>query len=446
VPEEQTRTSSPRRTARQWIIPPGLTATGEPFEGFRVLEEVPGQLGVTLWQYARDVELWSTTPPETRHRLFVAGQSQRRRERTAALRSMGELRLPLLSLSRAIERRTHNAGAQVTRACAAVSRWAEDQGLPRTALAFAQSAALATPDQAGPALAVGVLARRAGEPRRAETWFRRALGLARRRHDWRYYGLASLGLGSVAMQRGDHVAARGWFVRALRISRRYALWDVRPLALHQLFTAAVRTGDAENAEAFAQRALKAYGAGHPRLVALAHDVAAFWLAAGRFDEALHAYRAVLPRVSEIVERRRVASGMARAAAGVGDRLTFATMWSETWRLVDEFGEGEGVAAALLALAEGAALLGDPDRGQMAAAHAHRIATQRDEAGVRTAAEKLMESLRTVRRGYAARNRGPAPPPEPPRPAPDFAAELVEALRVEPTETVSETEPAFELFL
>lgn len=441
--EEQTRTA-PRRTARQWIIPPGLTATGEPFEGFRVLEEVPGQLGVTLWQYARDVELWSTTPPETRHRLFVAGQSQRRRDRTAALRSMGELRLPLLSLSRAIERRTHNAGAQVTRACDAVSRWAQDQGLPRTALAFAQSAALATPDQPAPALAVGVLARRAGEPRRAETWFRRALGLARRRHDWRYYGLASLGLGTVALQRGDPGGARNWFVRALRISRRYALWDVRPLALHELFSTAVRAGDAEGAEVFAQRALKAYGAGHPRLVALAQEVAAFWLAAGRFDEALRLYRAVVPRVSEIVERRRVASSMARAAAGVGDRLTFATMWSETWRLVDEFGEGDGVAAALLALAEGAALLGDPDRGQMAAAHAHRVATQREEVGVRMAAEKLMESLRTVRRGYAARNRGPAPPPEPPRLVPDFAAELIEALRAEPVETGGDADAAFEL--
>jgi tetratricopeptide (TPR) repeat protein len=443
VSEEQTRTA-PRRTARQWIIPPGLTATDEPFEGFRVLEEVPGQLGVTLWQYARDVELWSTTPPDQRHRLFVAGQSRRRRERTTALRALGELRLPLLSLSRAIERRTHNAGAQITGACDAVSRWAESQGLPRTALAFAQSAALATPDQPGPALAVGVLARRTGESRRAETWFRRALGLARRRHDWRYYGLAALGLGTVAMKRGDHAGARSWFVRALRISRRYALWDVRPLALHELFSAAVRGGDAEAAEGFAHRALKAYGAGHPRLAALAQDVAGFWLAAGRFDEALRVYRAVLPRVSEIPERRRVASSMARASAGVGDRLTFATMWSETWRLVDEFGEGDGVAAALLALAEGAALLGDPDRGQMAAAHAHRVATQREEVAVRTAAEKLMESLRTVRRGYAARNRGAVPEPEPPRPAPDFAAELAEALRVEPTEAAGETQPGFEL--
>ncbi|HEX8906037.1 MAG TPA: tetratricopeptide repeat protein, partial [Longimicrobiaceae bacterium] len=308
-----------------------------------------------------------------------------------------------------------------------VSRWAEDHGLPRTALAFAQSAALATPDRPGPALAVAQLARRNAEYRRAETWFRRALGLARRNGDARHYALASLGLGTLHRQRGDHRAARSWYSRALRISRRRSLWDVRPLAMHDLFCIAAAAGDAEEAESWAQRAFKAYGRRHPKLVSLAHDVARFWLVCGRYDQALRVFRAVLAHTRRTAERRVVASSMARAAAGLRDRLTFAAMWSEVWRLVDEFEDNEAVPQALIALAEGAAILGDPDRGQIAASQALRIAILREETEQRRAAERVLLSLRKVRIRVSN-----ATPPEPAeaRSGPDFAAALVEALKID----------------
>ncbi|HEX6748992.1 MAG TPA: tetratricopeptide repeat protein [Longimicrobium sp.] len=417
-----------RRAGRLWIVPPGLTAAGEPFEGHRVLEEVSGGLGVALWQVTRDVDLWSTTAPEGRVRLFASGQGRRRRERMAALGTLRELRLPLETIGRALESRSRHAGAQVTRACEAVSRWAEKQGLPRTALAFAQSAALATPEQPGPAYEVGQLARRNAEYRRAETWFRRALGLARRARDWRYYGLACLGLGTVNLERGDVRAARNWFLRALRIGRRHALWDVRPQAMHDLFCIAVAHGLDDEAEGWAWRAFRAYGRRHPRLVDLASDVARFWLRHERYDEALRVFRAVLNHVDRVAEQRVVVASMARAAAGLGDRRAFAAMWSETWRLVDEHPDHDAVAQALVALAEGAAVLGDPDRGQLAATHALRVATQHDEPEHRAAAEQVLGSLRTVRMGVST--APPRPEPGEERDVPDLAAELVDALSVD----------------
>jgi tetratricopeptide (TPR) repeat protein len=389
---------SSRRPARLWVVPPGLMTYEEPFEGYRVLDEVRSATGVTLWEFLRDADLWSTTPVESRGRLFVPGMARRRRERIGALGEARELRPQLEAIGRALDGRARNPAAQLTQACNALSRWATEAGLPYTALAFAHSAALATPDEPAPAYAVGLLARRNAEYRRAETWFRRTLGLARRTRDWNYYGLACIGLGNLNRQRGDYPSARGWYVKALRVSRRRGLWDVRPMALHDLFCVAANGGQNEEAEGWAKRAFRAYGRRHPRLVVLAHDVARFWLLSGRFDEALQLFRAVLPHITRLPERRLVTSNMALAAAGMGDRLTFATMWSETWRLVDEFEDAERVAEALVALAQGAAALGDPDRGQLAAGYALKMAIQRSEAEQRLAAERVLESLRSVRVG------------------------------------------------
>jgi len=419
------------RTARLWVVPPGLMTHEEPFEGYRVLDEVRTGTGVTLWEFLRDVDLWSTTPPDSRTRLFAPGAARRRRERIAALDAARELRPALEAIGRVLEGRIRTAGSQLTQACHALSRWAGEQGLPHTALAFAQSAALATPDQPAPAYVVGLLARRSAEYRRAETWFRRTLALARRVGDWNHYGLACISLGNLNRQRGDHPTARLWYLKALRISRRRALWDVRPMAMHDLFCVAANGGRVNDAEEWARRAFRAYGRRHPRLVALAHDVARFWLLNRRNEDALRVFRAVLPHITRISERRLVTSNMAQAAAGLGDRLTFATMWSETWRLVDEYEDQESVSEGLIALAEGALLLGDPDRAQLAAIQALKVAGQRNENESRLAAERVLESSRKVRVGVATRVE---PPPAAPadeegaaEEGSDFVDSLVEAL-------------------
>ena len=420
-----------RRATRLWVVPPGLMTHEEPFEGYRVLDEVRTAEGVTLWEFLRDVDLWSTTPPEGRTRLFAPGSARRRRERVAGLTP--DLRASLEAVVRALEGRVRTPAVQLSQACHALSRWAGEQGLPHTALAFAQSAALATPEEPAPAYVVGLLARRSAEYRRAETWFRRTLGLARRSGDWNYYGLACIGLGNLNRQRGDYPTARGWYIKALRVSRRRALWDVRAMALHDLFCVAANGCHADVAEGWARRAFRAYGRRHPRLVVLAHDVARFWLLTRRDEDALRVFRAVLPRITHIAERRVVASNMGQAAARLGDRLTFAAMWSETWRLVDEFEDAERVAESLVSLAEGALELGDPDRAHLAATHALKVANQRNEAEQRLAVERVMDSLRRTRVRVPARAE-PPPPRAPDADAaapgeevPNFVDHLVEAL-------------------
>jgi len=418
----------PPRPSRQWVVPPGLQSLSEPFSGYHVLDEVRSSLGVALWQFLRDADLWSGAPPEMRPRLFAPRAPSRRRERFAAVGAGAtELREWLEALCRALDGRPRQSGVHLMRACQGVSRWAGEQGWPRTALAFAQSAALANPERAAAAYNVGLLSRRNAEYRRAETWFRRTLALARRGEDWRYYGLACIGLGNLHRQRGDYPTARVWFIRALRTSRRKGLWDVRPMAMHDLFCIAVIAGQRDEAEGWARRAFKAYGPQHPRLVVLAHDVARFWLNDGRPSDALRVFRAVIPHIERVAERRLVISNMASAAAGLGDRLTFAAMWQDTWQLVDDYEDSEGVPNALVTLAEGAALLGDPDRGQLAASHALKVAVQRNESEHRLAAERVLESLRKVRRGVITKPRPRVDEHPVDDTEPDFATDLVEAL-------------------
>ncbi|HEX5726442.1 MAG TPA: hypothetical protein VFX98_13295 [Longimicrobiaceae bacterium] len=418
-----------RRSPRRWIVPPGLSTDGEPFAGYRVLEEMKdGGLALLLWQALRDVELWAATEPERRAELFPAEAWERRAGAVAALPLDSGLRAPLRDLARVLD---PGAGdlpeAELAEACLAVSRWASERSLPRTAMTFAQVAAIAASEAAAPCYTVGLLARRAADYRRAETWFRRCIGLARRARDWKFYGLGCVGLGNLFIQRGDYPTARSWLFKALRASRRHGLWNVKPMALHDLCCVAIIGGKVEEVLGYARAAFKAYGRHHPRVVALAHDVAFFWMLQGYFAQALPVFRAVLTQPLDRPHRLLAQSSLARAAAGVGDRFGFADAWAATWRMVDEGDDSEKMAEALINLAQGAATLGDVDRAQMAASQALAVAIKRAEAEQRVVAEALLDSTRTLKqRTGAAAPSAPAPAPVP-EGASALAADFVEVL-------------------
>lgn len=414
-----------RRSPRRWIVPPGLAIGDEPFDGYRVLEEVRNGLGLLLWQTLRDAELWATTEPSERRRLFDEDARLRRVEQVSQLGAESPLRAPLLYLARVLGGDPVD-GPEMSESSTAVSRWASENGMPRTAMAFAQAASMAAPDSAAGAYQVGILARRAVDYRRAETWFRRTMGLARRTQDWRFYGMACVGLGNVYIQRGDHATARAWLTKALRAARRYGLWHVKPMALHDLFGIAAAGGNPAEAEHYARASFRAYGRRHPKLVALAQDVGRFWLQRGENGRALIVFQAVLPHVERVPDRRLVLANLGRAAAGEKDRVTFAEAWAESWRLIDRHEDSDRVPESLIALAKGAAQLGDTDRAQMAAGQALSAAIQRKQDDEREEAEALLENLR--RRTPMQVEEEPAPRDEASAAAADaFAADLVDAL-------------------
>jgi tetratricopeptide (TPR) repeat protein len=393
----------------------------EPFEGFNVLDETRSELGVLLWQSLRDVDLWSLARPEARTGLFSPGSLRRRSERIESEIESGHPARPLLeAMTRLLAAPDRVSEMEVSEVCEEISRWAGDTGLPRTALAFAQRAALAAPDEAAPAYLVGLVSRRAADYRRAETWLRRTLALSRLNRDWRYYGLAHLGLANLHMQRGDAPRARVRLLRALRASRRYGLWSVRSMVLHDLFCITATGDHAEHA------AFRSYGRRHPRLPVLAHDVARYWMSRGHYARAFETFRAVLPHLTRASDRLLAWANLAQAAGGSGDVEAFNEAWARVWRMVDSGSDLDRVAEAMINVAVGAAALGQWVRQELAASYALQVAKRRSEAQQRLKAEELLEAARKAGMGRRAPEE-PAPVPEFSEASGQLAEELVAAL-------------------
>lgn len=421
---------SRRRYPRPWIIPPGLLLQNEPFEGFNVLDETRNEMGVLLWQSLRDFDLWAAARPEARAALFSPGSLRHRTDRIEAEIDASHPVRPLLeSAARLLAAPDRVSPLEVAEVCEEVSRWASDQGMPRTALAFAQRAAMALPEEAGPAYLVGLVARRAADYRRAETWFRRALALGRRNRDWRFYALAHLGLANLHLQRGDAPRARVRLLRALRAARRYGLWSVRSIVLHDLFCITATSEHAEHAEMYARAAFRSYGRRHPRLPVLAHDVARFWMSRGHYARAFQTFRAVLPHLTRLPDRLLAWANLAQAAGGAGDEAAFNEAWSRVWRMIDTGNDLERAAEALINVACGAQSLGQWVRQEMAASYALAVAKRRSEAQQRLKAEELLESAR--RAGMGRREPDPVGAPQELSPR---SGELAEALVAALTET------------
>lgn len=382
---------------RRWRIPPVPAHASHSFAGAVVLEELSGPSGFALWQAFRDVQLWSLAPPKERAQLFAPGAAAAR----AVALDDPELRAPMRVLLGMVERPTTTDEEAVAGACAAVSRWAEARGHIATALAFAEAAAGTSPDDAKLAFGAGRLARRRAEHGRAETWFLRTAGLARRSGEWERYAMAWVGMGRVQLQKGSLQRARRHFLRALRVARRHAVTEAEGQALHYLFVADGESGDLAGAEEWAKDAYRVYGPGHAELPRIAHDLALIWSMQGFFIRAQAVFQALLRHFERPTERLYVLSNLVRAAGATGDRKTFEEAWGAAWELAGDPAAGESCAGSLLDMARGASFIGEHGLAVEAARRCIEVATGRKEEKPRLEAEALLGSLLSAQAGDAA---------------------------------------------
>jgi tetratricopeptide (TPR) repeat protein len=390
-----------------------------------VLEELKDPLGALLWQVVRDVYLWGSLPPEERGEVFVPGADGALLAMLRQAEVEVQLETPLIGLVRLVGAPGTARPESVAMACQHVAAWADANGHSATSIAFAQAASAAVPHDAAAAYAVGRIARRRTEYARAETWFRRAIALARQSGDWTSYALAFSGLGNLYVQRGNYPAARRFHIRALRAARRHSLRQIQGGALHDLFVIATAASNTGEAERLARAAFEAYGAEHPRLSVLAHDIAYLWVEQGHFGPALTVFEALLPHLKRHEDRMVGLANIVRAAAGVGDRLRFDQAWDEVWDGLARNDQTENAAQVLLELAHGAEQVGEFERAERAADRAARIARDRGEARVLLSAEAVVES---ARRSRAARSRtAPAARAAAPDESDAFAADLARSL-------------------
>ncbi len=415
------------RRVRRWRVPPPLTRGSELLEGGEVLTELPDEVGVLLWKALRNVMLWAASDTREPDDLFSPGAQRRRLAEIASATLDPALRRPLESLATVLG---EAGGAQrdvVALACRRVAQWADAREATATALAFTQAAAVTCPHDARLAFAVGRLARQRAENARSESWFRRAIMLGRQNGDWETYALGYLGLGNLFFQRGNFPLARRAHFKGLRAARRKGLREIVGRAFHDLMAIEVESDNAARAQEYAAAALRAYGAGHPRLPALAHDTAALWASQGGFARALPVFQAVLPTLKRPHEHLVVLSSVARAAAGADQIPLFEEVWQQVWEASSTAGEGAGVAHALLHLAHGASLLGRWEQAEEAARRAARIATLRGEAQLRFETDALLDAIRS-HRSLEAHLRDAATTSAPDEQADLLAAQLILGVR------------------
>jgi len=386
------------RLPRRWRTPPPLTRGSESLEGMEILREVGGEVGILLWQAYRNVMFWATTDQGERGRLFSPEAGRKRAAELAEARIPDELRGPLSAFADMLSAPDSTSGDVMAQACTGVARWAEDEGHLNAALAYMQAASVASQRNARLALTVGKLARRRNELARAETWFRHTVMVARQTGDWDSYSRAYIALGNMLIARGNLPAAAKMHIKALRAARRKGLQQIQGMALHDLFVIADELGRDEQAQEYARQAFRAYGAGHPRVPVLGHDIAYFWMQRGYFGQALEVFQRLEGHMSDARMRLLLASNIARAAAGTGNRELFRKAWTQVYRMIKDPDLQGVVANATLELALGAAALGEWDRAEQAAQEALEQAVKLGQGKVRFRAESLLDS---VARGRSA---------------------------------------------
>jgi tetratricopeptide (TPR) repeat protein len=220
--------------------------------------------------------------------------------------------------------------------------------------------------------------------------------VARQVGDWDSYSRAYIALGNMLIARGNLPAAGRMHIKALRAARRKGLQQVQGMALHDLFVIANELGREEQAEEYARQAFRAYGPGHPSLLALSHDIAYFWMQRGYFAQALGVFQRLEPSASEPRARLMLTANIARAAAGVGDRELFRRAWTQVYRMSKDPDLQGIVANVTLELALGAASLGEWDRAEQAAQESLETAIRNGQGKVRFRAEALLDSIHAGR--------------------------------------------------
>ena len=394
---------SRRNASRRWCIPPALLHEPEEvLEGVGVLDELRTPVGLVLWQSLRDVTLWAEVDAEERAGLF---QPAAARARLGALLASGAepaLEVSLTTLAALVGSPETANPEIVSLVCIQVSRWAEGRGTVGTAMGFAQAAALALPLDAGPALAAGALALRWRRLARAETWLRRAIGLARRMKQWEPYAQAYVELGSLYVRRGQPEPAERFYLKGWRAARRFGLPAVRGAAQHGLLVQALEAGELEAAERYARGAMKAYGRGHPRLPELRHDVAYLWVRMEAWGRAIPVLNRLLPARVEPVERALTLAILARAAAGAGDTALYQESWMDALAVVRRRPADAGKhARAMLEMARASVLANDWSHVEQVVRLAADSVSPQAEQGVAAQLAEISDLLRARRKRASA---------------------------------------------
>ena len=283
---------------------------------------------------------------------------------------------------------------ELARACRVIAGWAEDRSCFVTAVGFAEVAAHLVPDDPELANRAGRACRRAGERARAELWYERGFGLARRRGDVLQYVKGHLGYGSIFRDRGDYGNALRWIKRAGISARKAGHREAGAEAMHDAFALAYLQEDFGRAASLIRRAARIYPVHARRVPYFAADLALLLSRRGLYGMALELLQVVQTHLTAPVDCLQVWGLVAFASGGAGDREAYETALRHIHQMADLYRESS--AGSLAYAAAGAHLLKDWELAESLI----------EESTVRATGDTLSEDLAArVRRDITMRTPG-----------------------------------------
>jgi tetratricopeptide (TPR) repeat protein len=240
---------------------------------------------------------------------------------------------------------------EIGTACVAVSSWAYDAGLLKTAVAFAHVAARVLPDDPEVAFGVARATRDSGRFGHADAWFQRALGLARRARNAEIKARVYIGWGLLDEMRAAEVAAKVKFEKALATATAASLPSIAAHA-HQFM---IPFGTLSDGFAHAVAAAQLYAPDDLNLPRLASDTGALFSEHGHFSVALTLYEAARPFLVRTADLVACYANIGRASAALGLKQRFTEAWTEVERL-SRAPIAQFYADSLIELATGAVTL------------------------------------------------------------------------------------------
>lgn len=384
-------TRSTLSPARRAAVVPLTVGTGDA-AGQAITGELPPELALPIWQALQCVLRWAMEEPALRGDLF---------ESSSMLEWEGQLlrdtwaidgRAALVVIVGELARPAEASPGALAHSCLCVANWALLEGYPATALGYVEAAGLCMPEDPRYAWIAGRFLRSYGRAREAAIWLKRAERTSAARNDRAVQIQALNSLGNLHYHlTGDFTAAAKSHREALRLARKHQQLAREGELLHDLFIATWYSGEAD-AEDYARQALDAYAADHPRLPALAHDLAFCWMVEGHYARAATVLREAIPHLTEGTEPIRALAAYATAIAGCGDTPGFASVAKELWSRVGGEDAGVDCGTALVELARGATNVMDWPMARSALERAIEILRRTATAELRVEAEELLISV------------------------------------------------------
>jgi tetratricopeptide (TPR) repeat protein len=379
--------------------PPYRRRNGVNIWALDIIREVPGALGAVLWQDLRHLRSWDESRPYKSGKVVVPDRRgmvfHLERSRCAVeLRRNAVLEAPELADALSIFGELTSQPLTATEgllasACDVVARWAVERGYIETAIQFSEAAAVL--DRLCPRRAriAGKLAREASDFPRAEVWFERSIGLARKQARWKEYTRAHLGVGIMYMRLGKEFLAQKHFNTASAVAMREGHEWLAAEAQHDLFHFMTVRGRYTEGELHARRALAWYPKHNGRFPFFIADVAFLFVCKRNYTPAVLLLREFARKIKPPHNVLGL-SLLARALASAGKRGEFTRRRVSLLRLLEKHKEYEAAVRWNLAHAEWAA--GMWEAATANARLAVDLARQRQDAETEFLARSLLEDL------------------------------------------------------